>query len=272
MMGIPGRWRTRVTSWWHGWLSTGAHTGAGAAMLTASDSVRRHLPDVKSASALAFFGVVGLYGTRYLVQATGGVRGEREHWLRRHLALGYLVVVGAMAAGALAALGCDTLRLAQVAMAGGLGRAYCFPLFGAPLRRFGAWKPFFLASAWALATSPWATGAIMPLASRFCALAGLCLVFDLKDRGADLAAGIHTPAVILGEAGLRVVAGVFFLAGLILGVGAGAPDLLAETLCLVSGGYLGTRSDSTFSTVGVADGGMMLAGVVGLLLNPDFWK
>lgn len=260
--------RSRWWAWWQGWLATGAHTGTGAAMLAASDGLRRSLPDVKPAAAMAFCGVVILYSVRYLHSAMDGRPGARERWMRRYPKSTCAVILLASLGAPAAAWHCDRARLAQVMIAGVAGLAYCFPLFGVPLRRFGTLKPAILAASWWLVTSPVvADGEAGALAARFFGLFGLCLLFDLKDMEGDRAAGLRTPAVILGESSLRLLAGQVFVIGAILATITGAYDLLSEIGCLVVLGFVATRRKSLFRVVAVGDGAMIAAGVVGVLLN-----
>ena len=106
-------------------------------------------------------------------------------------------------------------------------------------------------------------------AQRFCLVAALALVFDLRDLSRDRAAGLRTVPVLLGTAGAKVLALWLLVAALAFGLWRGtAPGMLALVVAPAAAVVLAareTRSEYFFALL--ADGVLLVPAALYLALR-----
>jgi len=163
----------------------------------------------------------------------------RKAWQQRHRP----ALLG-LAGGAAALVGYRLLRDGWLPLLPGLGAVAALALgYSWPLLRWGGrWhaprevpllKVFLIAGVWALVTGSLpalslrvplaATGGL--LAQRFCLVAALAIVFDIRDLAPDRTAGLRTFPVWLGVGGARAVALGLLAASVAFGLARGAAPL-----------------------------------------------
>lgn len=248
------------------WVASGAHTAAGAAALTHATAVSQGKTDATPASAVVFCAVLTFYAAAALMRSCERPD-PRADRLRRHLRPTLALIPIAFLTGLVLTPFCDVARILNLALVIALGIAYRVPLPGLGWRRFGPGKPFLLAIAWTLLTTPCDGGDPLPQILRLASLSALCVLFDIKDLNEDRNHGIRTPAVLLGAHGARALSTGLFAFAAALAYERRDMAALAETLVLAGVATAGMRGNNRLRIIFYGDGAMILAGVVHLLVH-----
>ncbi len=163
----------------------------------------------------------------------------RKAWQQRHRrALVGLAGVAALTTAGLLVRGGWLPRLPRLLPLAALALGYSWPLLPGRGRRYALrevplLKVFLIAGVWTAVTGGLpalalrqpltAVGAL--LAQRFCLVAALAIVFDIRDVAADRAAGLRTFPTWLGLGGARAVALGLLAASVAAGLARGAAPL-----------------------------------------------
>ncbi len=215
-------------------------------------------------------------------QPAGG--SGRKAWQQRHRrALAALAgAAAATAAGLVLADGWLRYATGLVPLAG-LALLYSWPVWPGRGRRWALrevpmLKGFLIAGVWTAVTMglpvllhrpPDLVSVEKLMGQRFCLVAALCVVFDLRDLGRDRAAGLATLPVLLGPTGAKAVALGLLAGALTFGLWRGTePGVLGITVGLAAAVVLAAREErSEYFFALLADGVLLVPAVLYLMFN-----